>query len=169
MYRFFHATFEKIIIGNQSTNILALSSCLGIFLACAPFLGIQTILAFFLSWIFRLNTTIVLIMLCTINNPLTMIPIILIDYFIGYFVTNKLFHIQFSNFEHSWLSSLNTFISEHCSRYITYESFSLWNYLIGGVIFATICSLTSYPLLYALFRRMKLHHTEVSPQENIKR
>lgn len=158
MYRFLHTAFEKIILREPSVHKLTASSCMGIFLACSPFLGIQLLLASIISWLLRLNTALVIIVLCLVNNPITMIPIILIDYFVGYIVLEKIFHASLYLYEPAWLARFNTFISECCAGYVAAASFSIWNYFVGGVIFALICSITSYPALYALFKYMKQHH-----------
>jgi len=155
MYQFLNSAFEKIILRESSLHRLTASACVGIFFACSPLLGVQIIVASTVSWAFGLNTALMLIMLCIVNNPFTMIPIIFIDYFVGYILLEKILHISLHSYEPVVFARFNKFLADCCSRYIAFSSFSIWNYFIGGVIFALICSIVSYPLLYALFKYIK--------------
>lgn len=158
MYRFLQTAFEKIVLCEPSIHKLTASSCMGIFLACSPFLGIQLLLASLISWILRLNTALVIIVLCLVNNPITMIPIVVINYLVGYVVLEKIFQVPLYLYEPAWLARFDTFVAECCARYMALTTFSIWNYFIGGVIFALLCSVISYPALYVLFKYIKQHH-----------
>lgn len=143
---------DKLLAAERSPHKLAISSCVGLFVACAPFLGIQTFLALFLSFLMRLNTTVVILVLYLINNPFTMIPIVVIDYAIGKLIFETWLHMDLRGITPTWLASIDLYFTHKISSFLPETSFCMWYYLLGGFLFALVCALVSYPLFSALFR-----------------
>src|SRR5581483_10373754 len=60
---------------------LALSFCVGVYIAFSPFIGLHTVMTFIFVWLFGLNLAATFTASWLINNPWTMIPIYSTDYF----------------------------------------------------------------------------------------
>ena len=73
----FRATFRRLLALDDPPERTALAFAIGVFIAFSPFLGLHTILATLIAFVFRFNK--VAIYTGTfINNPfLTLIPIII--------------------------------------------------------------------------------------------
>ena len=85
--------FEKLVLKERSPRILALSLCIGVYIAFCPFVGFHTVLVFALSWILSLNFSVTLASSVFVNNPWTMVPIYSVDYVFGDWIF-KLFGIN---------------------------------------------------------------------------
>jgi len=138
----------------QSPKQLTSSCAVGVFIACSPFLGIQTVLALGISYVLGLNTSIVLLVLCAINNPLTMVPIMAIDYCIGHVVFERILQMDMHSYSPTWLSWVDAKVGYALSYIVPMESFALGNYLLGGLLFAFVCSALVYVVLYYIFHRV---------------
>jgi uncharacterized protein (DUF2062 family) len=78
--------FKKCMGSETSAHKLALSFCLGAYIAFSPFLGLHTAMVFVLGWLSRLNIPIIMAATHVVNNPWTMVPIYSADYGIGYYL-----------------------------------------------------------------------------------
>lgn len=145
---------NKIMKLEPSPTRLAASCSLGIFMACSPFFGIQTILAGAASWLLGFNTPVVIAILYIVNNPLTMIPIMIADYLTGYFILKKALGCPPDCAVPAFLQSTDAYIRATFASWIPGMEFSLLYYLVGGIIFATFCALVSYPLLSRWFKQL---------------
>ena len=83
MAQFFRRYLEKLLSQEGSCHKLALSFSLGTFIAIMPIIPFQTPLLFLVGWLMRLNTAIVFAAVYVINNPLTLVPIYIMDYAVG--------------------------------------------------------------------------------------
>lgn len=144
---FIRKRLEKLLLAERSCERLAASFCVGTFIAISPTIPVQTPLLFFVSWLFGLNAGVVFAAVYLVNNPLTLIPIYMIDYAVGvkFF---ELLGIPIANYNPAWVASLNTFVSRYIDikKYLGAD-FCLWCLLVGGVLFALMVSLPLYPLL----------------------
>jgi len=148
MYQLFQQISTKLASLEHCPHRLALSTSVGVFLACAPLLGIQTILAFLVSYLGGLNGSIVLIILFLVNNPLTMVPIIMADYGVGYLIFEKYMAINTTALLPTWMGYANAQIEKTIHRLAPQGNFSIGNYIFGGLLFGLLCSLPLYPLMY---------------------
>lgn len=156
MNHYLQTIIDKVMNADQSPRRLAASCSLGIFFACSPFLGIQTFLVIGAGMLFHLNITIAMIMLYLINNPITMVPIIIIDYLTGYFFIAYLLGYNIHYAVPAFFTKIDTYVQKKLSSWYPSMHFSLAYYVLGGLIFAFFCSLISYPLLYAWFKKLKI-------------
>ena len=155
MNHYLQTIVNKVMQAEQSPRRLAASCSLGIFFAMSPFLGIQTFLAIGAGMLMRLNVTIATIMLYLINNPFTMVPIIIIDYLIGYFLISYIagYNIQYA--VPTFLSKVDSFIQKRLDSWFPRLQFSFAYYFIGGLLLAFVCAIISYPILYRWFKKLK--------------
>lgn len=150
MIRQFKTYITQIFAGEYSTHLIVQSCSLGIFIACSPLLGIQTIVACAACRALALSIPITLLMLNIINNPLTMVPIIWIDYATGAYIFSNIFPMNLAQFEPAWSQK----ITDYCMQAIGSTSGAptsfFGNYVVGGFIFAALCTLCAYPILKLL-------------------
>src|SRR5919206_3467368 len=82
----FRAAFRRLLAIDDPPERTALAFSIGVFIAFSPFLGLHTIVATVLAFLFRFNK-IAIYTGTFINNPfLTLVPIILASYAIGAFL-----------------------------------------------------------------------------------
>lgn len=144
---FIRQRLEKLLLAERSCERLAASFCAGTFIALSPTIPLQTPLLFFVSWLFGLNAGVTFAAVYLVNNPLTLIPIYMIDYTIGVWFFATL-GIPIANYNPSWVASFNAFISRYIDmkKYVGAD-FCLWCLIVGGILFALLVSLPLYPLL----------------------
>jgi uncharacterized protein (DUF2062 family) len=155
MMGFFKKFFYRLLHHESNPLKLAHAFCLGIFLAFSPYLGIQTLLAFLLSWVFKLNSKIVILVLYVVNNPWTMIPIMVLDYMVGQWIMN-LIGIDLMPYNPSWMNWMNQKITAYLGKYLGVTELSLWNFIIGGNVIALLVSFSIYPFIKRAFIRFQL-------------
>jgi uncharacterized protein (DUF2062 family) len=136
----------------------ALAFSVGIFIAFSPFLGLHTILATLVAFVFRFNK--VAIYTGTfLNNPfLTLAPIIVGSYALGAFLMGRPIRIPKEGVDllknHSILST------DYYGRIFVHARNILEPFALGGMVLSVVCSLLAYPLtLRALrfYRRRRGH------------
>ncbi|MGC2310291.1 MAG: DUF2062 domain-containing protein [Candidatus Babeliaceae bacterium] len=165
MKRRFKNFFNRLLAQQKNPVILAKTFCLGLFIAFSPYLGIQTIIAIVAGWLFKLDIKLLIIILYTVNNPWTMIPIAVLDYLVGQWLLG-LFSIDLTPYNPAWMEWMNRKIGPYISQYLGISQLSLWNFIIGGNVVALIISLGLYLLIKRLFIRLKASKKTDSIHEN---
>ena len=85
----FRSTFRRLLALDDPPERTALAFSIGVFIAFSPLLGLHTILATLVAFLFRFNK-IAVYTGAFINNPfLTLIPIIISSYAIGAFLLGR--------------------------------------------------------------------------------
>src|ERR1700752_2193813 len=85
----FRAAFRRLLAIDDPPERTALAFSIGVFIAFSPFLGLHTILATALAFIFRFNK-LAIYTGTFINNPfLTLVPIIVVSYAVGAFLLGR--------------------------------------------------------------------------------
>jgi uncharacterized protein (DUF2062 family) len=131
----------------------ALAFSLGVFIAFSPFLGLHTILATLIAFLFRFNKVAVYTG-TFINNPfLTLVPIIIASYAIGAFILGRPLRIPAAGIELLRHPHLLTAAYYHK---LFQESWDIvWPFSIGGMTLSVVCSLIAYPVTSSLLRARK--------------
>jgi uncharacterized protein (DUF2062 family) len=158
MKNFLKKRLDKILAAESSAQKLALSTAVGFFIAFSPYLGIQTVLIFLISWALRLNTTVVFTITYLVNNPWTMIPIVVLDYVVGRWVAESLLGIDLLKYNPGWMASVNKWldakIGHYVRQYINVSDLSFWAYFIGGHIVALSIAFIIYPISKYFFKKL---------------
>src|SRR5918995_7501443 len=85
----FRAAFRRLLAIDDPPERTALAFAIGVFIAFSPFLGLHTIMATAVAFMFRFNK-IAIYTGTFINNPfLTLVPIIIASYAIGALVLGR--------------------------------------------------------------------------------
>lgn len=153
----FRKTFRRLLAIDDPPERTALAFSIGVFIAFSPFLGLHTIMATAIAFLFRFNK-IAIYTGTFINNPFfTLVPIIVISYAVGAFVLGRPLQIPDEGLE--LLKNPELFSGDYYRR-LFIESWNIvWPFAVGATVLSFVCSLLAYPLtLRALraYRRRKL-------------
>ena len=146
----FRATFRRLLALDDPPERTALAFSLGVFIAFSPFLGLHTILATLIAFLFRFNK-IAVYSGTFINNPfLTLVPIIVASYAIGAFILGRPLWIPAAGLE---LLRHPHLLTAAYYRRLFQESWDIvWPFSIGGLLLSVVCSLIAYPVTSSLLR-----------------
>ena len=153
----FRSTFRRLLAIDDPPERTALAFSIGVFIAFCPFLGLHTILATFVAFVFRFNK-IAIYAGTFINNPfLTLVPIIIGSYAIGAFILGRPLKIPDEGVE---MLTHPAIFSGDYYRQIFIQSWTIIKpFAVGATVLSVVCSLLAYPLtLKALraYRRRKI-------------
>ncbi len=137
---------KNLLHAETSVCTLARSTCLGIFIAFSPFVGLHTLMAVGLAWLLSFNITVTLMVSCLINNPWTMVPVYGCGYLFGKWVccfwdVNIIMPQVFLSFFEPLGSSLG------------FSSHAIWVFFIGGNILSLLLAISMYFPIRYLFER----------------
>ncbi|WP_102830230.1 DUF2062 domain-containing protein [Bartonella bovis] len=145
---------KRILRISETRHKVALGLAIGIFSACSPFFGLHIILALFFSWILRGNFTAAIIG-TVFSNPLTFLPIVMLNYKIGY-----LFLSLFGDVDRISLSQIRTMFSDltFSKVWIIFEN--TWvsimlPMILGGILLGFIFGGLSYIGVYRAIGRFQ--------------
>ncbi len=149
----FRTTLRRLLAIDDPPERTALAFSIGVFIAFSPFLGLHTITATLVAFLFRFNK-IAIYAGTFINNPfLTLIPIIIVSYALGALVLGRPLSISADGIE---LLKNPRILSSDYYRQVFFQSWHIvWPFTVGAMMLSVICSLLSYPLTLWVLRR---HH-----------
>src|SRR4029453_5623583 len=81
----FRAAFRRLLAIDDPPERTALAFSIGVFIAFSPFLGLHTIMATFIAFVFKFNKIAIYTGTFLNNPPLTLVPIIVAFYAVGAF------------------------------------------------------------------------------------
>ena len=124
---------------------------IGVFIAFSPFLGLHTIAATLISFLFRFNK-IAIYAGTFLNNPfLTLVPIIVASYALGAFVLGRPLSIPAEGVE---LIKNPRLLSSDYYHQVFVQSWNLVEpFALGATLLSVICSVLAYPLTLWLLRK----------------
>jgi uncharacterized protein (DUF2062 family) len=146
----FRAAFRRLLAIDDPPERTALAFSIGVFIAFSPFLGLHTIMATILAFLFRFNK-IAIYTGTFINNPfLTLVPIIIASYAIGAFILGRPLRIPDEGLE--LLQHPRIFSGEYYQQLFVQSWTIVWPFSVGGMALSVICSLLAYPLTLRTLR-----------------
>lgn len=152
----FRSAFRRLLAIDDPPERTALAFSIGVFIAFSPFLGLHTILATLLAFLFRFNK-IAIYTGTFLNNPFfTLVPIIIASYGVGAFLMGRPVGIPAEGID--LLKNPAIFSGEYYRRIFAQSWYIVEPFAVGGIVLSVVCSLLSYPLtLRALraYRRRK--------------
>ena len=146
----FRSTFRRLLAIDDPPERTALAFSIGVFIAFCPFLGLHTILATFVAFVFRFNK-IAIYAGTFINNPFfTLVPIIIGSYAIGAFILGRPLKIPDEGVE---LLTHPAIFSGDYYRQIFIQSWTIIKpFAVGATVLSVVCSLLAYPLTLKALR-----------------
>lgn len=151
----FRAALRRLLALDDSPERTALAFSIGVFIAFSPFLGLHTILATLVAFLFRFNK--VAIYTGTfVNNPfLTLVPIILLSYAVGALLLGRPLGLPPEALR--LLKDPHLFDGQYWRRLFDEGWEILVPFALGGMLLSAVCSLVAYPvtLRFLRYRRQK--------------
>ena len=146
----FRAAFRRLLAIDDPPERTALAFSIGVFIGFSPLLGLHTILATAIAFLFRFNK-IAIYTGTFLNNPfLTLVPIIIASYAIGAFILGRPLRIPDEGLE---LLKYPRLLSGDYYRLLFVQSRGiLWTFAVGAMVLSVICSLLAYPLTLRALR-----------------
>lgn len=146
----FRATFRRLLALDDPPERTALAFSIGVFVAFSPFLGLHTILATAIAFIFRFNK-LAIYSGTFINNPfLTLVPIIVASYAIGAFLLGRPLRISPEGVE--LLKNPHLLTADYYHKLFRESWQIVWPFSIGATVLSVVCSLIAYPVTLWLLR-----------------
>ena len=155
----FRATFRRLLALDDPPERTALAFSIGVFIAFSPFLGLHTIVATLIAFLFRFNK-IAIYSGTFINNPfLTLVPIIIVSYAVGAFLLGRPLRIPPEGIE--LLRHPRLLTGDYYSQVFSRSRYLVEPFAIGGMVLSVICSVVAYPLtLRALRAHRRRKHAD---------
>jgi uncharacterized protein (DUF2062 family) len=155
----FRAALRRLLALDDPPERTALAFSVGVFIAFSPFLGLHTILATVLAFLFRFNK--VAIYTGTfVNNPfLTLVPIILASYAVGAFLMGRPVALPPGGLE--LLRAPHLLHAEYWHALFAEFWGVLLPFAVGGTVLSVVCSLAAYPVTLKLLRANQRRKTGV--------
>lgn len=147
----FRAAFRRLLAIDESPERTALAFSVGVFIAFSPLLGLHTLLATLVAFLFRFNK--VAIYLGTyVNNPfLTLGPIILLSYAVGAFLLGRPLRIPPEGID--LLKNPHLLTGAYYRQVFIHSWYIVAPFAIGATLLSFVCSAVAYPLTLGALRR----------------
>jgi uncharacterized protein (DUF2062 family) len=146
----FRSTFRRLLALDDPPERTALAFSIGVFIAFSPLLGLHTILATLVAFLFRFNK-IAVYTGTFINNPfITLVPIIISSYAIGALLLGQPLRIPAGGL--ALLEEPHLLTAEYYRKLFHESWYVVWPFSIGGMVLSLVCSLIAYPVTSALLR-----------------
>ena len=145
----FRAAFRRLLAIDDPPERTALAFSVGVFIAFSPLLGLHTILATLIAFLFRFNKVAIYVG-TYVNNPfLTLGPIIFLSYAVGAFILGRPLGIPAEGID--LLKNPHLLTGSYYRQVFLHSWGIVQPFAIGGTVLSLVCSALSYPLtLWAL-------------------
>jgi uncharacterized protein len=152
----FRATLRRLLAIDDPPERTALAFSVGVFIAFSPFLGLHTLMATALAFIFRFNK-IAIYTGTFVNNPVfTLVPIILASYAVGAFFMGRPLRLPDEGL--ALLREPHLLTMDYWRRIFLHSRDVLTPFAVGGLALSVVCSLAAYPLTLRVLRvKRRLH------------
>jgi uncharacterized protein len=149
----FRAAFRRLLAIDDPPERTALAFSIGVFIAFSPFLGLHTILATLIAFVFRFNKVAIYSGTFLNNPPLTLVPIIVASYAVGAFFMGRPLRIPPEGV--ALLKNPHLLTGDYY-RKLFFQSLDIVEpFALGGMILSVVCSLIAYPLTLRALRRVR--------------
>jgi uncharacterized protein (DUF2062 family) len=146
----FRSVFRRLLALDDPPERTALAFAVGVFIAFSPFLGLHTILATLVAFLFRFNK-IAIFTGTFLNNPfLTLVPIILASYGLGARLLGRPVRLPRAALE--LLKDSHPLTLAYWHELFTHGWDILLPFAVGGLVLSVVCSLVAYPVTLRLLR-----------------
>ena len=149
----FRAAFRRLLAIDDPPERTALAFSIGVFIAFSPFLGLHTILATFIAFVFRFNKVAIYTGTFVNNPPLTLVPIIVASYAVGAFSMGRPLRIPPDGVE--LLKNPHLLTGEYYRRLFVQSLSIVVPFALGGMVLSVVCSLIAYPLTLRALRAVR--------------
>jgi uncharacterized protein (DUF2062 family) len=150
--------FKKLLHIEDTPERTALAYSIGVFLGFSPFLGIHTLVALAIAFLFNLNR-VALLLGAWSNTPWWIVPYYTIATWIGMWVTG--FWIEWKTIKEVFQSGIDQgFLSSDFWSRIASQGDLLLSFAFGSLILAASLSLIAYPLSLKWIKFYRSHRKD---------
>jgi uncharacterized protein len=144
------AALRRLLALDEPPERTALAFSVGVLIAFSPFLGLHTLIATLLAFIFRFNK--VAIYAGTfVNNPfLTLAPIVVASYSVGAFILGRPVNPPAGGLE--LLNEPHLLTADYWRELFAHAREVFVPFAAGGAVLSVVCSLATYPVTLRLLR-----------------
>ena len=146
----FRAAFRRLLAIDDPPERTALAFSIGVFIAFSPFLGLHTVVATLIAFLFRFNKIAIYTGTFLNNPPLTLVPIILASYAVGAFFLGRPLKIPAEGVE--LLKNPHPLTGSYYRQIFVQSWYIVWPFAVGGMILSVVCSVLAYPLTLRALR-----------------
>ena len=146
----FRAAFRRLLAIDDPPERTALAFSIGVFIAFTPFLGLHTILATIIAFVFRFNKVAIYTGTFLNNPPLTLVPIIVASYAVGAFFMGRPLRIPPEGIE--LLKNPHLLTADYYRLIFVQSWYLVKPFAMGGIVLSVICSVIAYPLTLRALR-----------------
>ncbi|MBA3442022.1 MAG: DUF2062 domain-containing protein [Pyrinomonadaceae bacterium] len=144
------AALRRLLAIDDPPERTALAFSIGVFIAFSPFLGLHTIMATVLAFLFRLYK-IAIYTGTFVNNPfLTLVPILLASYAVGAVLLGRPIRLPAEDLE--LLKHPDLFSIDYWRELFVQSRDVLVPFAIGGMVLSVVSSAIAYPLTLGFLR-----------------
>lgn len=154
----FRQGFRRLLAVDDPPERTALAFSVGVFIAFSPFLGLHTILATLLAFLFRFNK-IAIYSGTFINNPfLTLAPIVAASYAVGALLLGRPLRPPGEGFR--LLTEPHLLTAAYWRQLGAHLCDIVVPFSVGGLALSVVCSLAAYPVTLRLLRAHERRQAE---------
>jgi len=144
------AALRRLLTLDDPPERTALAFSIGVLIAFSPLLGLHTLMATALAFLFRFNK-VAIYSGTFVNNPfLTLVPIILASYAVGAFLLGRPLALPDGGLE--LLRDPHLFAADYWRALFGRFRGLLLPFALGGTVLSVVCSLAAYPVTLKLLR-----------------
>ena len=144
------ANFRRLLALDDPPERTALAFSIGVFIAFSPFLGLHTIAATLVAFIFRFNK-IAIFAGTFLNNPfLTLVPIIIVSYALGALLLGHPLRIPPEGI--ALIKNPHLLTAAYYRELFGHGWYLLKPFALGSTILSLVCPLIAYPLTLRALR-----------------
>ena len=153
----FRAAFRRLLAIDDPPERTALAFSVGVFIAFSPLLGLHTIIATVIAFLFRFNK-VAIYLGSYVNNPfLTLVPIIVGSYALGAVLLGRPLRMPPEGIE--LLKNPHLLTGAYYRQVFAQSWYVVAPFALGATILSVVCSAATYPItLWAL--RLHQRRTE---------
>ncbi|HEY3024920.1 MAG TPA: DUF2062 domain-containing protein [Pyrinomonadaceae bacterium] len=159
----FSDTIRRLLALDDPPERTALAFTIGVFITFSPLLGLHTVIATLIAFLFRFNK-IAIFTGTYINNPFSLVPIIVVSYGIGAFLLGRPLRIPAAGIE--LLKHPHPFTGSYYHQLFSSSWYLVEPFAIGAMLLSVVCSVASYPLTLRLLRRHRLKREKLKYDQN---
>ena len=156
----FRQTFRRLLALDDPPERTALAFSIGVFIAFSPFLGLHTVTATLVAFLFRFNK-IAIYAGTFLNNPfLTLVPIIIASYAIGALLLGQPLRMPREGIE--LLKDPHPLTVEYYRELFGHSWYVIKPFALGASVLSVVCSLAAYPLTLSALRANRRRKEKLS-------
>ncbi len=161
MFRRLKSFFLRLFAYESSPHKLAIAFACAVYVSFSPFIGLHTIMLVCSGWLFKTSIPLIVMLGYVINNPFTMVPIVMSGYFFGYWFLKIFCQGSLLNANPWWMEMVSSYVQ----KTLLVPHLSLWAFMIGANILGLLLALVSYGILRVFFERSAKNKTVIRENE----